>query len=394
MTRHRACLSAAVLAAGAMLLAGCTATPQVQPTPSPEPTPPTAAPTPTDAAPAAVEPQGDPTTLTAGLTTPWSVAFLGDTALISERDTGNILELTGDTTRVVGTIPDVVHAANPGSSGIAVDDRARLYAYSTGADGNRIQRFALTGAPGDLALGGRRDRPRGHPGGELPRRRTASRSAPTGCSTPPPATPGNATPPRTSTRLAGKILRMTPDGASPDDNPFPGSLVYSYGHRNPQGIAWAADGTMFATEFGQDTWDELNVIEPGGNYGWPDRRGHRRRRGLTSTRSSSGRPTRPAPAGSPSSAARSSSPTSAGRPSEPSRSLIPPPPSITTPAPTAASDTRRRPLTEAFGSSPAIPTDTAPDHGMAMTASCPSVSASPRAFNLALKRRAETVVSR
>lgn len=70
-----------------------------------------------------------------------------------------------------------------------------------------------------------------------------------------------------------KILRLMPGGGVPEDNPFPGSPVYSYGHRNPQGIAWDSEGTLYASEFGQATWDELNVIEAGGNYGWPDAEG-------------------------------------------------------------------------------------------------------------------------
>jgi glucose/arabinose dehydrogenase len=69
--------------------------------------------------------------------------------------------------------------------------------------------------------------------------------------------------------LGGKILRITPLGDVPADNPFPGSVVYSFGHRNPQGITWDADGRLWAAEFGQDTWDELNLIEAGRNYGWP-----------------------------------------------------------------------------------------------------------------------------
>ncbi|MFQ3546056.1 PQQ-dependent sugar dehydrogenase [Halobacillus rhizosphaerae] len=80
--------------------------------------------------------------------------------------------------------------------------------------------------------------------------------------------------------LAGKILRLNRDGSVPKDNPFPDSYIYSYGHRNPQGLTWNEDGTLFAAEHGSDQHDEVNIITPGSNYGWPIIRGKEEKKGM------------------------------------------------------------------------------------------------------------------
>lgn len=88
--------------------------------------------------------------------------------------------------------------------------------------------------------------------------------------------------------LGGKILRMNLDGSIPNDNPFPNSYIYSYGHRNPQGITWLSNGTLYASEHGNDANDEVNKIEAGQNYGWPLIEGYEEREGMLSPQFTSG----------------------------------------------------------------------------------------------------------
>nr|WP_255426169.1 PQQ-dependent sugar dehydrogenase [Pseudonocardia sp. C8] len=220
-------------------------------------------------APAAPRPQASAAdTVASGLGVPWSVAFHRGVPLVSERDSARILELDGaGGARVVGTVEGVTAVGEGGLLGIATH-QGELYAYSTSAEGNRIQRFPLVGDPGALRLGPPRtilaDLPSAsyHNGGRIAFGPDGMLYATVGDA-------GDRDSAQDLGALSGKILRLTPDGGVPADNPFPGSPVYSYGHRNPQGLAWADDGTLFASEFGQNTWDELNVIEPGANYGWP-----------------------------------------------------------------------------------------------------------------------------
>lgn len=205
------------------------------------------------------------------LQAPWSVAFYKDTVLVSERGSGRILELDDQRpaqVREVATVAGVSASGEGGLLGLSVHGDS-LYAYFTAESDNRIQRFALKHGSDGVELGAPETIVDGiakadfHNGGRLAFGPDRMLYATVGDA-------GNRSAAQDRESFSGSILRMNPDGSVPGDNPFDGSLVYSYGHRNPHGLAWAEDGTMYASEFGQDTWDELNIIEGGGNYGWPD----------------------------------------------------------------------------------------------------------------------------
>lgn len=97
--------------------------------------------------------------------------------------------------------------------------------------------------------------------------------------------------------LGGKILRMNLDGSIPSDNPLPNSYVYSYGHRNPQGITWSPDGTLYTSEHGNNANDEINLIEAGQNYGWPIIEGRDEQEGMVTPLFTSGKDATWAPSG-------------------------------------------------------------------------------------------------
>ncbi|MEV2274536.1 PQQ-dependent sugar dehydrogenase [Nocardiopsis sp. NPDC049922] len=210
-----------------------------------------------------------------GLDIPWGLVFLptGE-ALVSERHTGRILLVTpgGDEPREVYAMPGVTGPEGPesgwegGLMGLAVspgyEDDGHVYAYLTTEDDNRVVRFRLDGGAPEVVLDGIA-RHAYHDGGRLAFGPDGMLYVATGDA----GRPALAQDPDSPN---GKILRLTPEGKAAPGNPTPGSPVYSLGHRNVQGLVWDDEGRLFATEFGQDAFDEVNLIEPGRDYGWPE----------------------------------------------------------------------------------------------------------------------------
>ncbi len=214
-----------------------------------------------------------------GLEVPWSIAFLPDGApLVTERDSARILELKADGQTVERRkLADVRPTGEGGLLGIAVSPKyandGYVYAYYTTETDNRITRFRLDNTPEQVLLLGI-PKASNHDGGRLAFGPDGLLYVTTGDA-------GDKDLAQDGESLAGKILRLNPDGSIPSDNPSSISPMYSKGHRNVQGLAWDAQGRLWATEFGQNTTDELNLIEPGKNYGWPDCEGRCDKDGMT-----------------------------------------------------------------------------------------------------------------
>ncbi|RIQ12406.1 PQQ-dependent sugar dehydrogenase [Jiangella rhizosphaerae] len=205
-----------------------------------------------------------------GLAAPWSIAFVPGSdgqALVTQRDEGTIV-LVDDSGTVtpVGAVPGVDGTGEGGLLGIAFDPAspADLYVYATMGAQNVVQRSTYAnGALGEFSVvldgipAGTR-----HDGGRLAFGPDGMLYISTGES-------GNPDDAQDLGSLGGKILRIAPSGEVPPDNPFDGSPIWSYGHRNVEGLAFDDEGRLWASEFGDREADEVNLIVAGGNYGWP-----------------------------------------------------------------------------------------------------------------------------
>ena len=237
-----------------------------EPSPSPE----------TPETPVVTGTPGAPTDVATGLPVPWSIALMPDgDALVSLRDEARIVRVAADgavsdvpSTGEGGRIPRVDPGGEGGLLGLALSpafaDDGLVYAYMTTGDGNEVTRMSLDGdrlGEPEVIVSGI-PKSGNHNGGRLAFGPDGMLYVTTGDAQDSSASQDPAS-------LGGKILRVTPDGAPAPGNPFAGSPVWSLGHRNVQGIGWDGAGRMYASEFGQNTLDELNLIVPGGNYGWP-----------------------------------------------------------------------------------------------------------------------------
>ncbi len=219
-------------------------------------------------------------TVASELEVPWALAFVDErTILVTER-LGRIRVIEDGRLRAEPVAElDTVAVGEAGLLGIALDprfpERRLVYVYYTTRNGNRVSRFRLgddLGLSGERVLLERIPASAVHDGGRIAFGPDGLLYVATGDA-------GNAQSAVHTDVLAGKLLRIAPDGSVPDGNPFGDSPVFSSGHRNPQGFGWDAEGRLYAAEHGPTgegglcCHDELNLVERGAFYGWPFRAG-------------------------------------------------------------------------------------------------------------------------
>lgn len=252
------------------LVVGACATEEPTPTPGERPgSPSTTADDPTTpeaTGPVTPEVVGDAAT---GLQAPWGLGFLPDgTALVTERDTARVLAVSDDDVRVVATLDQAAPRGEAGLLGLAVsptyDEDRLVYLYLSTDQDNRVVRATFDGdrlGTPEVVLDGI---PNAfiHDGGRIRFGPDGMLHVATGDASEPSLAPDPGS-------LAGKVLRITPDGEPAPDNPDPDSPVWTLGHRNIQGLTFDGAGRLWASEFGQDAFDEVNLVEAGENYGWP-----------------------------------------------------------------------------------------------------------------------------
>lgn len=223
--------------------------------------------------------------LATGLDIPWQAVQLPDGAILVTERSGQLKRI-GDNGKTF-TIPGVHHAGEGGLLGLAVHpeyaDNHWIYMYATqerdGRITNRVDRYQYRNDELSDRTVVLQDIPgaKFHDGGALAFGPDGYLYVSTGDA-------NDEASAQDTKILSGKILRITDDGKVPADNPF-GNEVYSYGHRNPQGLAWDGQDRLWATEHGpsglQSGYDELNRIQKGANYGWPLVKGDETRPGLT-----------------------------------------------------------------------------------------------------------------
>lgn len=218
-------------------------------------------------------PSGSLEIVAEGLDVPWAIAFLPDASLLITERPGRLLHLDGGERRRY-EVPGVRHAGEGGLMGMALhpdfESNRLLYVCVTAEAGagleNRVERYRF-----DAGLSERKLIIGGIPGANF---HDGCRLGfgPDGLLYVTTGDAGRAQAAQDRSSLSGKILRLTPSGEVPEGNPF-GTAVYSYGHRNPQGLTWDERGQLWSTEHGPSGrgsgFDELNLIQAGRNYGWP-----------------------------------------------------------------------------------------------------------------------------